>query len=305
MKEHNIDNSFLYPRAYYALKLDQFDMDSHRHDRYEIMYSVHGECEVIIEGKPLKLPPHSFVFVAANVEHKLLVLEGSNSIILNLEFELGDCKDGVALNSLDTYQKAAMELLTSEKKHYFLRDSGKMEFALKDLISELEHSDVEDFYIKVLFQRMLIELVKSIHHAETSVGIIYIKKATRFIKQYYKDSIKVEDIARAADVNKSYLQALFKKHFHCGVITYLNNYRMERATFLLRNSSLKIIDIAFEVGYNSRQHFGYIFEKTYGLSPKNYQKLSGQFLGTETSVGQTHTNDEGGRERRLIPFIPQ
>ena len=61
---------------------------------------------------------------------------------------------------------------------------------------------------------------------------------------------------------------------------------MERAEFLLVNSSMKITDIAFSTGYNSRQHFGHTFEKYYGMSPLQYRKLHSRTLVPDTEKKQ-------------------
>ncbi len=75
---------------------------------------------------------------------------------------------------------------------------------------------------------------------------------------------------------------------------YINNQRLERAQFLLKNSSMNIVDIAFEAGFNSRQHFGYTFQKKYRLSPKQYRKLKGQNIAADTGKWQKSLRENGG-----------
>ena len=41
---------YAYPAAYYAVALDYFQMEAHRHDQWEIMYLVTGTCRVEVEG---------------------------------------------------------------------------------------------------------------------------------------------------------------------------------------------------------------------------------------------------------------
>ena len=51
--------------------------------------------------------------------------------------------------------------------------------------------------------------------------------------------------------------------------------RLQKAAIILRNSPMSITEIAFEVGFNSRQHFGYTFEKYFQMSPKEYRFANG------------------------------
>ena len=41
---------YAYPAAYYAVALDYFQMEAHRHDQWEIMYLLTGSCRVEVEG---------------------------------------------------------------------------------------------------------------------------------------------------------------------------------------------------------------------------------------------------------------
>ena len=52
----------------------------------------------------------------------------------------------------------------------------------------------------------------------------------------------------------------------------VNEKRLAYASIRLENSLDKIIDIAYEVGYNSLSYFNRLFKNKYGISPMQYRK---------------------------------
>jgi len=63
----------------------------------------------------------------------------------------------------------------------------------------------------------------------------------------------------------------FKMETGVTFVDYLNCIRIERAKILLRNSSLRVSEIAFEVGFQSLTHFNRTFRKLVRSSPTEYR----------------------------------
>ena len=110
----------------------------------------------------------------------------------------------------------------------------------------------------------------------------YINRADAYIQAHFPEDLRAETVADAAGIHPSYLQVLFHRHFGCGVMTYVSRLRLTTARLLLQNTDRAIQDIAADVGYNSRQHFGSAFKSAFGLSPQEYRKLYGLQLRTDT-----------------------
>ena len=55
-------------------------------------------------------------------------------------------------------------------------------------------------------------------------------------------------------------------------INYLINLRIEKALYLLRESNIKLTEIAFETGFYSSQHFSSTFKKVVGSSPSVFRR---------------------------------
>lgn len=173
-------------------------------------------------------------------------------------------------------------------------DSGKVSYALKDLIDELEKKKTSDSYLlNILFIRLMIELTKCFIGDTHLASILHIRKAKQYIVDHLYEDINVAMVASHVGINHCYLQTLFSVHLHSGIMNYINNLRMDHAAFLLKNSNMSITNIAFHVGYNSRQHFSYTFEKHYQMGPRQYRKLNGQNLMTDTGRSQWMADTRG------------
>jgi len=54
-------------------------------------------------------------------------------------------------------------------------------------------------------------------------------------------------------------------------VTYLTDYRMDRAEELVLNTDEKSYKIAEKVGYQDANYFSYVFKKKFGVSPSKYR----------------------------------
>lgn len=99
----------------------------------------------------------------------------------------------------------------------------------------------------------------------------YIHEALIFIEQNFQNDISVEDIAANCGLNRSYFGTLFNKALGQTPQEFLINYRMIKATELLKLTQLSIQDIANAVGYANPLHFSRAFKNVYGLSPRAWR----------------------------------
>lgn len=82
----------------------------------------------------------------------------------------------------------------------------------------------------------------------------------------------VSSMARACRVGPTYLTASCKQLFNATPSDHLIHIRLAHAANALRaDHSRKIIDIAFDAGFNSSQHFATRFRQQYGMTPGAYR----------------------------------
>ena len=98
-----------------------------------------------------------------------------------------------------------------------------------------------------------------------------IKDVLSFIHQNYSNKITLQDIADAVFVSKGECCRFFKKSLKMSPYDYLINYRINESMKLLKNSSLSILDISENVGFNNVSHYIQIFKKKTGQTPLEYR----------------------------------
>ncbi len=120
---------------------------------------------------------------------------------------------------------------------------------------------------------LLAEMVGSAQTTEESAaGDEAVRRACALIESAYTEKISLDDIAAGANVSKSYLLKLFRKHMGTTPYEYLLRYRITRAKELLAETTDKVGSIALAVGFNSESNFSYRFSKMTGQSPRAYRE---------------------------------
>jgi len=97
-------------------------------------------------------------------------------------------------------------------------------------------------------------------------------EALKYIRENYNKDITLEDVARNVYISPYYLSHLFKEELNITFLEYLTMVRMEEAKKLLKDTSLSIVAIASQVGYEDASYFSKVFKKYVGISPAQYRK---------------------------------
>lgn len=96
-----------------------------------------------------------------------------------------------------------------------------------------------------------------------------------FIDTHYQDPLYLEDAARLLHFNASYFSRLFHQYTGMNFTAYLNTVRIEEAISRLYDSSDRIVDIAFECGFNSIRTFNRVFRQMTSCSPSAFCRQKG------------------------------
>ncbi len=90
-------------------------------------------------------------------------------------------------------------------------------------------------------------------------------------KNYYRN-ISLTVISKTFSISSGYLSSLFYEFIGLNFIDYLSNLRIQKAKVLLKNSDMRIYEIAEKVGYNDAYYFSTAFKKIVGINPTGYRE---------------------------------
>lgn len=103
-------------------------------------------------------------------------------------------------------------------------------------------------------------------------GIVDLTK--RFIHDKLSEKISLDELAQNANVTNSYLCKKFKKATGLTVVEYINRHRIELAKELLTSKSVRVIEIAYETGFQSLSQFNRSFLRYTGHSPTEFRSTT-------------------------------
>ncbi len=126
--------------------------------------------------------------------------------------------------------------------------------------------------LKEYFRKVLSVAVRARDEESQKQNSGLVESAIHYIDQNYTDdAISLNSVAKAINISTNYLSAIFSQKMGVSFVEYLTQKRMTRAKQLLRQSSKRSGEIAFEVGYKDPRYFSFVFKKTQGCTPREYR----------------------------------
>ncbi|MFC6856353.1 bifunctional transcriptional activator/DNA repair enzyme AdaA [Marivibrio halodurans] len=98
-----------------------------------------------------------------------------------------------------------------------------------------------------------------------------VSRALKLIEEGALDRAGVEALADRLGIGARHLARLFDRHLGASPGAVARTYRLHRAKRLLRESELRITDIAFQSGFGSIRRFNAAFAALYGRPPSSFR----------------------------------
>jgi AraC-like DNA-binding protein len=97
-------------------------------------------------------------------------------------------------------------------------------------------------------------------------------RARNAMDRSYAQPLDISTLARIACVSEAHFIRTFRATFGETPHRYLQRRRVERSTFLLRETDRSVTDICFDVGFSSLGTFSRTFREIMGETPTSYRK---------------------------------
>lgn len=107
---------------------------------------------------------------------------------------------------------------------------------------------------------------------EESVRLSMVREEIRAcIEAHYAENLSMQDVARYMRYSEGYFCRLFKQCFRVNFSAYLNEYRIEKAKQMMRDTRKNMKDIGTACGYSDAAYFCRVFKRLTGLTPSEYR----------------------------------
>jgi AraC-like DNA-binding protein len=93
-----------------------------------------------------------------------------------------------------------------------------------------------------------------------------------FVEERFAEDCSLSALAEIVGYDYAYLSRFFKKIVGISFNTYVNQYRLSHACYLMDNTTHSIVRCAYESGYTSLRSFNRNFKAQFGITPVQYRK---------------------------------
>lgn len=201
--------------------------------------------------------------VHLNKEEKQLVIRDLNHItsdlLLNVCTDLSKVKD--------IYNKLVIYLINFSQNHNlnFTKDLNENSI-FNTIIKSNNIFEIKHYILEFIDDIFLLLSEKAIYN-EPALNVI------KYINKHYNSyELSLEDISKNTFLTPAYICVIFKDFTGKTVNKYITEFRITKAKELLKDSNIKMNDIALKVGYRDGNYFAKIFKKETGYSPSEYRR---------------------------------
>lgn len=173
--------------------------------------------------------------------------------------------------------RALSEKFGSSERPYILHKNSMTERILSGLYHVPAKIRMDYFKIKIIELLVCLNALelsdyKDEHPYFYSGQIEKIKAVHKLITNDLRTDYTAEKLASDFDISVSALKSGFKGVYGCPLYTYLRHHKMNvAASLLLTDRTLRVIDVAEQVGYNNPSKFAAAFKAVFGVSPTKYR----------------------------------
>ncbi|WP_455542598.1 helix-turn-helix transcriptional regulator [Intestinibacter sp.] len=102
--------------------------------------------------------------------------------------------------------------------------------------------------------------------------ILAVQRMQDYIQKHINENITLADLANISLFSPWYSHRLFKEYTNYTPAEYIRRLKLSKSALRLRDEKCKIIDIAFDLGFQSVDGYQRAFFREFGCNPSEYNK---------------------------------
>ena len=240
--------------------------EKHWHTSIEIFAVMEGSLDFFVNKEEYPLKAGEQIIINSNELHSIHAVEKNKTVVLQ-----------IPLKQFENY-------FTAQRYIRFRGQEELVDKKLASLLRKLYHVYSErkigyEFRTISIFYEIMYILVKDYRVTETrekdirhSRRLDALSKITTYMREHYREELKLSDVAATFGYSDAYLSRMFQKYAKINYKTYLQDIRMAYAYRDLLNTDHTISQIALDNGFCSSRGFSREFQKRYGVLPSEMRK---------------------------------
>jgi len=245
-------------------KTKETSYEYHWHDYYEIILYLNCKGQCIVNDRPYEIDGNCIFLVTPKDFHEIKTETLDNAVSINISFSEQIVDNSILPSVTPTYVKNVNAQIIKDFERLYKCFCNDEKF--------------KSNYIRNLFNCILIDILSCGTPINENVFFInpLIQKAITIVTTTPEKRHNVQSLASELGVNADYFSHLFKKETDITFTSYLTKMRIEHAKRLLENTDSSVIDISYDVGFNTPAHFHKTFKALTGFAPNEYRKKKRQ-----------------------------
>jgi len=252
----------------FTVKFMKFDrcenLTPHWHEHIELLYFYRGGCRITCNKTTFDAKAGDIVVVNSAEIHSFVVENSVGYICLLIYPEFF----------------SDINFSNIHIKNHIKCDSHITECVEGIIKEHKQKTHGYDMMIKSYAYSLMTHLVRSyvdayISEREISTHTTNLERLNivfNYIADNYSEKISTQTLSELCYLNESYFCRFFKAHAGKTPTEYINEYRIEKAALLLKNTNDNISQIAANAGFDDVNYFTRIFKKIKKQTPSEYRK---------------------------------
>ncbi len=245
---------------FYSTKRNEFNVKQGHHDINAIFIVTKGSYRISMDGKEEIMKEGDVMIFSNYTEFNRNVIEPLEFIYMKFKIN-----PKCPFNFHIPYGKVTF------------KNNKRLEENIKNYIEIEKSMDKNSMFYKehilndILYQAH-IDNMTVLTENTNNIDDGVIKAAIEFINNSIKSKITIYDICKNVSSNPSTLNFKFKKETGMSIMQFVLCKRIERAKWLLSNSTYSISEISQRCGFADVYYFSNSFKKHTSLTPSQYRK---------------------------------
>ena len=258
----------------------------HRHDFIEIAYVIEGNGIHVVGDREYEILKGDLFVINYDTPHGFFAGKGRGTepVVYNCDF-MPEFLDSSLFTGIH-FQDTASSFLF---KSLFPDDC----LPTPDLrLRDVQFNEIGDLFDRMyreyklmqkgccdMIRAYLIQLIIKIFRymdqdtpaAPESRNIELVNKAIEYLRFNFNSDVSLQEMAMKSFISKNYFSRLFKEVTGTSFSDYVQHLRVDQACSLLRQSDMKVVDVASRSGFNDIKFFYEVFKKITGETPGDYR----------------------------------
>ena len=244
---------------FYVSRVQNWEFIPHVHHDLELLVCDSGEFGVCCRNRTTILHPGDVMIAFSHDIHSYNKTgEGSGYLLI--------------------FNPQVLPLLSNrlQERQYgnFLTNTGAFYISLAQAIYDEYQSDCAREILVGYLYVLLGTALKALPYASVRTGISAdtFSGVMCYLSEHYTEPVSLKSLARTFGVDQCHLSRMFTERLSYGFLKYVHMLRVEHAKNLLRNTSMKISEIAGKSGFLDQKTFNRVFRELVQMTPGAYRR---------------------------------